>query len=119
MIFVIDDNEVMAKLIARNLHGEVRRFRDAYAAIAAIDEVGAPDLVFLDVLLNGPDGFTFLNTLAGYDDTVDVPVVIVSSLNLVGRDLSSYGVREILCKDTMRPEDVRRIEREILGDGWE
>ena len=66
-----------------------------------------PDLVFLDILLDGPDGFTFLNEMVSYVDTARVPVVIVTSLDLKGRDLAEYGVVGVLQKDGMIPREVR------------
>lgn len=107
MIFVIDDDEIMAECIARACRGrKVRIFRNAVEAMGAISEGEVPELVFLDVLLDGPDGFTFLNEMVSYSDTAAIPVVIVSSLDLVGRDLSAYGVVGVLSKDTMRPEEI-------------
>ncbi len=111
MIFVIDDDEIMAECVARATGKETKIFADAYAAMAAIDEE-LPEMIFLDILLTGPDGFTFLNELVSYSDTAKVPVVITSSLNLGDSDLSGYGVVGILNKAEMLPEDVRRyVER--------
>ena len=124
MIFVIDDDEIMAGCVARACGGvgaqsgvrnEVRVFTNAIAAMQAVDEMGVPDLVFLDVLLDGPDGFTFLNEMASYTDTAAVPVVLVSSLDLGGKDLSAYGVVGVLDKDTMKPTDIRKYVEEYCG----
>ena len=108
MIFIIDDDEVMAECIARYCNGQPTRiFSNAIEAMNAIDDE-KPDLIFLDILLDGPDGFTFLNELASYDDTAKIPIVIISSLDFSGQDLSSYGVVGIISKDTMLPEDVKK-----------
>ena len=64
--------------------------------------------MFLDILLTGPDGFTLLNEMVSYEDTAQIPVVLITSLELKNRDLASYGVVGVLEKETMRPEDVRR-----------
>ena len=106
MIFVIDDDEIMAECVARATGKEARIFADAYMAMAAIDE-GLPEMIFLDILLTGPDGFTFLNDLVSYTDTVRTPVVLVTSLKIESEDLSNYGVVGVLNKDTMAPKDVR------------
>ncbi len=79
MILVIDDDEIMAECVARgcrgrkNRHGdkgqgerEVRIFTNAIEAMNFIAENGAPEMIFLDILLDGPDGFTFLNELMSY-----------------------------------------------------
>ena len=124
MIYVIDDDEIMAGCVARACEssgaggfdaGRVQVFSNAIAAIRAIDQTGVPDLIFLDILLDGPDGFTFLNELVSYADTAKVPVVVVSSLDFEGRDLGAYGVVGVLNKDTMQPAEVRRYVEEYCG----
>ena len=107
MIFIIDDDEIMAKCIKKAINDEVRIFSNAIEAMAEISENNIPEIIFLDILLNGPDGFTFLNELMSYEDTMKIPVVIVSSLNINNKDLSEYGVVGILNKDTMTPNDIR------------
>ena len=106
MIFVIDDDVVMAKLIADATKKKTRIFSNAIEAISALDD-GLPDLIFLDILLTGPDGFTFLNELISYSDTAKIPIVIVSSLDFSNRDLSVYGVVGTLNKDTMTPKEIK------------
>ena len=108
MIYVIDDDEVMARCVARACGGhETKIFGNVIEAMNAISNGELPDLVFLDVLLDGPDGFTFLNELISYTDTARVPVVIVSSLDFAGKDLSVYGVVGVLDKTTMTPKEVK------------
>ena len=108
MIYVIDDDEIMANCIARACGGaEVRVFGNVIEAMNRIAGGEMPDLIFLDILLDGPDGFTFLNELVSYADTVKIPVVIVTSLELGGKDLSAYGVVGVLDKSTMVPEEIK------------
>ncbi|MDO4742264.1 MAG: response regulator [Candidatus Saccharibacteria bacterium] len=106
MIFIIDDDEIMAECIARAARTESKVFSNAIEAMNAISTGELPELIFLDVLLTGPDGFTLLNELVSYEDTAKIPVVIVSSINFQGQDLTKYGVVGILAKDTMRPEEI-------------
>ena len=107
MIFVIDDDEIMARCIVRACGDkETMVFTNAIEAMEAVDEC-LPDLIFLDVLLDGPDGFTFLNELVSYTDTARVPVVIISSLDFAEGDLSTYGVVGVLSKDQMKPTDIK------------
>ncbi|MBQ6510401.1 response regulator [Candidatus Saccharibacteria bacterium] len=106
MIFIIEDDKIMAECIARACKDyETKTFFNAIEAMADIDR-NMPDLIFLDILLSGPDGFTFLNELASYSDTAKIPIIIISSLNLENQDLSEYGVVEILNKDTMYPKEI-------------
>ena len=116
MIFVIDDDEVMARCVARaceKIDGcVVLTFGDALSAMAVIAEGKIPQMILMDVMLSGPDGFTFLNELISYEDTAKIPVVLVSAVDFEGKDLSVYGVVATLNKDSFRPEEVRRLVRE-------
>ena len=107
MIFIIDDDEIMAECIKNAVGVEAKIFTDAYAAMAAIVDGELPEMIFLDILLDGPDGFTFLNELVSYTDTAKIPVVIISSLDFSDKDLSMYGVVGVLDKAEMVPKDIK------------
>lgn len=113
MIFVIDDDEVMAECVGRASGQDFCQFENGIEAMAALDEMATelPDLIFLDILLDGPDGFTFLDELVSYEDTVKIPVVVVSSLKMSQAELADYGVVAVLDKETMRPDDVRQLTK--------
>ena len=113
MIHIIEDDPIFADLIkkaAAKVDKNVQIFHNAIDAIQNLDET--PNLIFLDILLIGPDGFTYLNELASYPETNQIPVVIVTSLDLKDHDLKPYGVVKILDKATMKPADIISLARE-------
>ena len=115
MIFVIDSDEVMAGCLVRILKKEGKDtavFSNGIEAMDGISEKGVPEMIFLDVMLTGPDGFTFLNEMASYADTMKVPIVIVSEKDFSEIDLKAYSVVGFLNKNTMKPEDVSCYVRE-------
>lgn len=116
LAYIIEDNEIMSELFARYLNGitETKIFHDAVSAISEISD-DQPDLIFLDILLTGPDGFTFLNEIVSYEDTGKIPVVIISSLDFQLESLKNYNVVKILNKDTLLPNDLRAVSQEILA----
>lgn len=119
MIYIIDDDrefaECIAKMVLHTTKGvEIRIFSNAFEAINVMNE-GLPELVFLDVLLDGPDGFTLLNEMSSYEDTEKIPIVIMSSLNFRGKNLTNYGVVEALNKAEMTPEDIKRIVKKYAS----
>lgn len=107
MIYIIDDDAVMAKCIRRASKAEALIFSNALEAMECISRGEIPDLIFLDILLDGPDGFTFLNEMVSYPDTRGIPIVIISSIDFSGKELSSYGVVGFLNKDNMLPEEIK------------
>ncbi len=118
MIFVIDDDYLMAECVARAIRKvgqEARIFSNAIEAMAGMDQ-GLPEMIFLDILLTGPDGFTFLNELVSYTDTAKIPVAVVTSLNFAKMDLTEYGVVKILHKEKMKPSEIGElVERYVSG----
>ena len=115
-VYIIDDDEIMSHLLSgyiKDISNPII-FRDAISAISSIED-DKPKLIFLDILLNGPDGFTFLNEIVSYEDTAKIPIVIISSLNLDIDKLENYGVVKILNKESFTPEDVKKIATEVLN----
>lgn len=108
MIFIIDDDKIMAECVARACKKPANIFSNAIEAMNEISDGELPEMIFLDILLDGPDGFTFLNELISYDDTARIPVVVVTSLNLENRDLGVYGVVGILNKEKMLPREIKK-----------
>lgn len=119
LVYVIEDDPTMADVIAlaarstvlfdingQETHPEVQVFNDAVEPISEMNSE-LPDVILLDVLLSGPDGFTFLNELISYHDTAKISVVLITSLDLSDRNLEHYGVFRTLDKGTMTPEDIR------------
>lgn len=118
MIFVIDDDEIMAgcvaKAVGRVYEGEIKIFGNGIEAIAAMDEE-VPELIFLDVLLDGPDGFTLLNEMGSYADLERVPVVMISSLGKMGLAGSGHNVVGELDKSEMTPEMIQEFVKNYAG----
>lgn len=119
--FILEDDPIFARLFSKSLHrafpnSTVNIFENAIDAINALpDGCTPPSVIILDVLLTGPDGFTFLNEIASYSDLSNIPIIIVSSLNFPMQTLESYNVKKILNKATMIPQDLPAAISEILS----
>lgn len=114
MIYVIDYDSVMARCVGRACGESFRIFSDAFSVLAAISAEPLPDLIFLDILLDGPDGLSLIHELASYPDTARIPIVIVSALKISDQSLEAYGVVGALNKDTMRPFEIRNYVEKYL-----
>lgn len=88
---------------------------NAIAAIEAIDDIH-PDAILLDVLLTGSTGFALLHELRSYTDTAEIPIILCTNLasGIKLKDVTAYGVRRILDKTTMHPDDVVIAVRSVL-----
>lgn len=121
-IFIIEDDPDFAEIYQKHL---TRYFPEipqqvfynaieANAAFSELSEEELPSLIILDILLTGPDGFTLLNELLSYPETSQIPVLLISSLNLGQMSLQAYNIRAILNKETFTPEDFLNKVQDIL-----
>jgi two-component system response regulator MtrA len=77
LILVIDDEPEILRLLERILTGEgfrVMLATDGVYGLSLLKEE-EPDLVILDILMPGPDGFTVLNRIR---EISNVPVIMVT-----------------------------------------
>lgn len=122
-IFIIEDDPDFAEIYQKHLKRNfpeipLQIFYNAIEANAAFSELSEeelPSLIILDILLTGPDGFTLLNELLSYPETSQIPVLLISSLNLGQMSLQAYNVRAILNKETFTPADFVAKVKDILS----
>ena len=77
-----------------------------------------PDAIVLDMLLAGETAVALLNELRSHADLARLPVVVCSNSDINLEDLRPFGVRALLDKASMRPDEARAIFSEVL-DGAE
>lgn len=83
-------------------------------AIAMLDE-WQPDGLILDMLLAGETGMVLLNELQSHEDLARLPVVVCSNVALDLDQLRPFGVRAVLDKARMTPDEVRAA-LSVLGE---
>lgn len=115
-VLVVEDNLFLAENFSRILRSEfeVATSESADLAIKIIDEF-KPDIILLDILLDGYSGFSLLNEINSHYDIMNISVVICSDLTdgLDADSLEKYGVRAILDKSKATPADILRTIKEV------
>lgn len=89
-VLVVDDNVIIRRLQEAQLealHVELIAASDGQEALELMRTV-RPDLVLLDVVMPGLDGFRVCEALKGDPATRDVPVMVVTALGKDARDRS-------------------------------
>lgn len=118
-ILIVEDDDWFAEQQMRTLSAAgyaVTRAANGIEAIEAID-TRIPDIVILDIFLPGPNGLTLLHELQSYADLAAVPVIVCStSVSDIPPDsLRAYGVRSVIDKTRMQPDELRvAVNRELL-----
>ena len=113
-VLVVDDDPDMAAFLARLLGAEGMIADTVLDGETALERVAAasPDLILLDVMLPGADGFTICEKLKGDPATAMIPIVLVTALDgrqdrIKGLEL---GADEYISKPFHLSSLVRKIE---------
>ncbi len=122
-IFVVDDERDIQEILKVNLslqNLDVTAFSSGEEALDALKN-GLPDLILLDVMMDGMDGFEFCKTLRANDAYRDIPIIFLSArteefdrvlgLELGGDDYIAkpFSVKEVSArvKAVLRRTDTR------------
>lgn len=112
-ILVADDDPVLQRLLLHTLKMEgydVVTARDGNEALEAVTRE-RPDLVILDVMMPGHNGFELCQMLRQRPDTVTLPVIMLSGLSDVQEKVNGLraGADEYLTK----PIDLRELSARV------
>src|SRR6476619_4744011 len=94
-------------------HWIVREAANGQEALDLLREE-KPDVILLDLMMPEMDGFEVVAALQGDKDWRDIPVIVITSLDLDAKDRArlNSGVHSVLVKEKFRPEDlVEHIRR--------
>lgn len=111
-ILLIDDNEGLHELFRRYLPEEQYRLsvaRNGREGLRLAEET-APDVIVLDVMMPGEDGWEVLQTLCNRDRTRDIPIIVCSVVSDPQLALS-LGATGFLPKPVKRAELLLTLAR--------
>jgi len=117
-VLLVEDDAWLASVEASIISDagfEVSVAPHAPAAIELVDSFH-PEVIVLDVLLAGSTAFALLNELQSYSDTGMVPVILCTNIadQFDAKQLKEYGVKKVVDKTTMYPEDIIAAIRGVL-----
>ena len=107
-VLLVEDDDGLRGLYrqALGLPGyDVKEARGGFEALRFL-ETHSPDVVVLDLMLPGLDGFTVLAELAAQERTRHIPVVVVTGST---EDLQALGVSRVLRKPVFCDELLEAV----------
>jgi len=81
-LLIVDDEHVNVKIL-NNILGKEYTIHVAGDGISALEKAKEllPDLILLDIVMPGIDGYEVLTKLKDCEETKDIPVIYISGLN--------------------------------------
>ena len=118
-ILVVDDNPEDRLMLRRMLEGEgwtIAEAENGKTALASVAE-SLPDVVMLDLMMPVMDGFQFLHEFRKEEVWLQVPVVVLTAMDLDEHELAelSVNVETVIRKAEMSPEKLLDHIRHAIG----
>jgi signal transduction histidine kinase len=116
-ILVVDDNPVQLKLALHFLRRTGYDVLIATSGEEALEQVGdvRPDLILLDVLMPGIDGFETCRRLKDGEETRDIPIIFMTSLSDTADKVKGFefGAVDYVTKPIQPRELLARINTHL------
>ncbi len=116
-ILVVDDDEIIRKLLRRVLERSGFVVDEAASGEQAIEciEANTPDLILLDVVMDGIDGFITCRKVKSMDGMDEVPIIFVTGRADTGSIVEGLdaGGSDYITKPINRHESLARIRNHL------
>lgn len=120
-MLVIDDSATIVALLSRMLRQNGYTVLEAEDAEKGVEiaRTQAPELIFLDIVLPGMDGFAALRQLRRDPLTRDMPIIMISGNEQATEQFYVHriGADDFMKKPFARAEVFARIERLLDAEG--
>jgi adenylate cyclase len=115
-VLVVEDDPVQRERVRGWLEGQHWLVQEAENGREALAQLQAdkPDVILLDLMMPEMDGFSVVAALQKEAAWRDIPVIVITSLDLGASDRErlNSGVQSVLVKESFRPAElVERIRR--------
>jgi CheY-like chemotaxis protein len=115
-ILLVDDDPMQRERVRAWLEDKQWRVQEACNGREALARLqkSKPDVILLDLMMPEMDGFQVVAALQKEAGWRDIPVIVITSLDLTAKDRErlNSGVEMVLVKETFQPDDlVARIRR--------
>jgi CheY-like chemotaxis protein len=118
-VLVVDDDPAVRRLVMETLRPDGVTFREAPDGESALAQIGEqrPDVIVLDLIMPGVDGFEVLEHLQADDETRAIPVIVLSAARLSGdeRRIVQERATSLLEKTAYSGTELRALVERALG----
>jgi signal transduction histidine kinase/DNA-binding response OmpR family regulator len=118
-VLVVDDDPAVRRLVAETLRPDAVTLREAADGESALAQIAEhrPDVVVLDLIMPGIDGFAVLERLQADAETRAIPVIVLTAARLSGdeRRLVQARATSLLEKSAYSGSELRGLVERALG----
>lgn len=115
-ILIVDDTPQNIDILGEYLSDyKIKAATDGEKALKAIDSGIRPNLILLDIMMPGMDGYEVCKRLKQNENTKDIPVIFITAMTEVGDKVKGFecGAVDYITKPFQLEEVKSRIEAHI------
>ena len=116
-VLIVDDDLISTEVLTGLLEGDfhILSARDGLQALAIALGDEPPDLILLDILMPGMDGYDVCARLKDNEKTRDIPVIFLSSMDEIGDEIKGLelGAVDYVTKPVSQPLLLARIRTHL------
>ena len=116
-VLAVDDDPVVLEAINSALGGKYNILvaQDGHEGIMLAAEQ-SPDIIFLDIMMPGFDGFSTLMLLKDNDVTKDIPVVMLTAVGKKDKIITAFrdGASDYILKPFKKDILLQKIQKLVL-----
>ena len=117
-ILIIEDDNFLRTLLSKKLRSEVYSILSAAESVEAFNllKSNKPDLILLDLLLPGVDGFEILKKIRQTEETKNIPVIVFSNLSEEKdiKKVQDLGITDFMVKSNFTLDELLDKVKKIL-----
>ncbi len=117
IVMIVDDTPGNLALLSDTLSEAGYRVLVATDGLSALEQIAylKPDIILLDVMMPGIDGFETCNQLKANPETAHIPVLFMTALNELDNLLRGFdeGAVDYLVKPIRPPEVLARVDIQL------
>jgi len=117
-ILIVDDDSTQRDMLKRTLEKEGWETIRAHNGRAALEAVRArmPSIIILDLMMPEMDGFELIHTLRKNPETREIPVVVLTAMDLSHADqaMLANNATEVLKKGASSRDEVLKIVNDLV-----
>ena len=119
-ILIVEDDEVLSRMYQKKITLEGYQVVAAYSGEEGLEKVVQenPDLILLDIMMPGIDGFEVIKRMRADSTLKDIPIIILTNLgtsDVFIDEARMLGVKNYLVKYKTSTNDVIEKIKEELG----
>ncbi len=112
-ILIVDDEQDNIRILAEVLKGKYKLIgaRSGEAAMKCVESDDLPDLILLDIMMPGMDGYEILRLLKSNPKTHDIPVIFVTAMGKEANEVKGFelGAVDYITKPISAPTVSARV----------